>query len=138
MNTICSHLKKLIVLVVVLVMVGVSVWCWAARTHYPNSESNRLSITWGRTLYHLSRPDAGKSTAAAHNYGIVIDAGSSGSKVYIFHWPPHDGDPEKLLDIQYLLDPHGVPYTKKVQPGATKAAVCRVLDLKCCLVSVLV
>ncbi|KAL5471525.1 hypothetical protein EMCRGX_G029648 [Ephydatia muelleri] len=80
--------------VVALVMVGITLWYWTAQTRY-----------------------SGSSTTAVHNYGVVIDAGSSGSKVYIFHWPPHDGDPEKLLDIQYLLDPYGVPYTKKVQPG---------------------
>ena len=65
-------------------------------------------------------PPSVASDTAGHNYGVVIDAGSSGSKVYIFHWPPHDGDPEKLLKIQYLLDPYDVPYTKKVQPGERK------------------
>lgn len=85
------------------------------------------------SIAFLPPPDVGSSTTAVYNYGVVIDAGSSGSKVYIFHWPPHDGDPEKLLDIQYLLDPYGVPYTKKVQPGATKRRSDRVSN---CLVSV--
>ena len=54
---------------------------------------------------------------ASINYGIVIDAGSSSSKVYLFQWPPHDGDPTKLLKIKPLTDELDDPLTSKVEPG---------------------
>ena len=54
---------------------------------------------------------------ASINYGIVIDAGSSSSKVYLFQWPPHDGDPSKLLKIKPLMDELDDPLTSKVEPG---------------------
>ena len=34
MNTIFSHLKKLILLMVALVMVGITLWYWTAQTRY--------------------------------------------------------------------------------------------------------
>ena len=54
---------------------------------------------------------------ASINYGIVIDAGSSSSKVYLFQWPTHDGDPTKLLKIKPLTDELDDPLTSKVEPG---------------------
>ena len=51
------------------------------------------------------------------NYGIVIDAGSSSSKVYLFQWPPHNGDPTKLLKIKPVTDELDDPLTSKVEPG---------------------
>jgi Golgi nucleoside diphosphatase len=54
---------------------------------------------------------------ASVNYGIVIDAGSSSSKVYLFQWPTHDGDPTKLLKIKPLTDELDDPLTSKVEPG---------------------
>ena len=54
---------------------------------------------------------------ASINYGVVIDAGSSSSKVYLFQWPPHDGDPTKLLKIKPLTDELDDPLTSKVEPG---------------------
>jgi len=54
---------------------------------------------------------------SSHSYAIVIDAGSSSSKVHLFHWPPHNGDPQSLLDINPLTDEYGDPLNKKVEPG---------------------
>lgn len=51
------------------------------------------------------------------SYGIVVDAGSSSSKVHLFQWPPHDGDPAKLLAIKPLVDELGDSLVKKVEPG---------------------
>lgn len=55
--------------------------------------------------------------SAERNYGIVVDAGSSSSKIHLFQWPPHDGDPAKLLTIKPLTDEFGDPRIKKVEPG---------------------
>jgi len=57
-----------------------------------------------------------------HNFAVVIDAGSSGSRVFIYHWPKHDGDPSHLLKIDQLFDANGVPVVKKVEPGLSAFA----------------
>jgi len=51
------------------------------------------------------------------HYGIVMDCGSSGTRVYVYIWPPHSGNPQDLLNIQQLRDQHGQPVVKKVTPG---------------------
>ena len=51
------------------------------------------------------------------HYGIVIDCGSSGSRLYIYIWPEHSGKIDELLQIKQLLDKEGVPVVKKLEPG---------------------
>ena len=53
----------------------------------------------------------------SNNYGVVIDAGSSGSRVHLFKWAPHDGTPSKLLNIDSVLNYMGLPLVKKSKPG---------------------
>jgi len=50
-------------------------------------------------------------------YGIVLDCGSSGTRVYVYIWPPHSGNPKDLLSIQQLHDHNNLPVVKKVEPG---------------------
>ncbi|KAL4231585.1 Ectonucleoside triphosphate diphosphohydrolase 7 [Mactra antiquata] len=50
-------------------------------------------------------------------YGIVLDCGSSGTRVYVYIWPPHSGNPRDLLNIQQLKDQYNSPVVKKVSPG---------------------
>ena len=50
------------------------------------------------------------------NFAVVIDAGSSGSRAFVYHWPKHDGDPSHLLKIDQLFK-NGEPVVKKVEPG---------------------
>ena len=51
------------------------------------------------------------------HYGIVIDCGSSGSRVYVYFWPPHDGNPKELLNIQQMRDRNSQLVVMKVEPG---------------------
>jgi len=51
------------------------------------------------------------------NYGVVIDCGSSGSRVFVYCWPPHTGEPHQLLNIRLLLDTNGNPAIMKTEPG---------------------
>ncbi len=53
------------------------------------------------------------------HYGIVIDCGSSGSRLYIYIWPEHSGKENELLQIKQLLDKQGNPVVKKLEPGWT-------------------
>lgn len=63
---------------------------------------------------YLNRDPASKADT---NYGIVIDCGSSGSRVYVYSWPPHSGNPNELLDVQQLVDEKGEVVVKKMSPG---------------------
>lgn len=53
----------------------------------------------------------------ALNYGIVVDCGSSGSRVFVYYWPPHNGNPHTLLDIRQMKDRERKPVVKKIKPG---------------------
>lgn len=50
------------------------------------------------------------------NYGIVLDAGSSGTRAYLYYWPQHTGNKDDLLSIRPLIQ-DGEPMVKKVMPG---------------------
>ncbi|CAF0793243.1 unnamed protein product [Rotaria sordida] len=56
------------------------------------------------------------------HYGIVIDCGSSGSRLYIYIWPEHSGKENELLQIKQLLDKEGKPVVKKLEPGLSSMA----------------
>lgn len=51
------------------------------------------------------------------NYGIMVDCGSSGSRVFVYYWPPHNGNPHTLLDIRQMKDRDHKPVVKKIKPG---------------------
>ncbi|XP_074643292.1 ectonucleoside triphosphate diphosphohydrolase 4-like isoform X2 [Tubulanus polymorphus] len=51
------------------------------------------------------------------HYGIVVDAGSSGSRIFVYFWPTHDGNPKDLLNIDQVVDKDFQPVVKKVNPG---------------------
>ena len=53
-------------------------------------------------------------------YGIVVDCGSSGSRVYVYCWPPHHGGATELLNIQQLRDNSGQLVMKKIEPGLSE------------------
>uniref|UniRef100_A0A8C5DDR9 nucleoside-triphosphate phosphatase n=1 Tax=Gouania willdenowi TaxID=441366 RepID=A0A8C5DDR9_GOUWI len=59
---------------------------------------------------------------AALNYGIVVDCGSSGSRVFVYYWPPHNGNPHTLLDIRQMRDRDHKPVVKKIKPGISTLA----------------
>lgn len=50
-------------------------------------------------------------------YGIVIDMGSSGSRVFVYFWPQHTGKSNELLHIQQMRDQERNPVVKKIKPG---------------------
>lgn len=47
-----------------------------------------------------------------------MDCGSSGSRVFVYFWPPHNGNPHDLLDIKQMRDRSSRPVVKKIKPGA--------------------
>jgi Golgi nucleoside diphosphatase len=61
------------------------------------SEENPTEMTWSR--------------------GIIIDAGSSGSRVYLYQWLRHSGNPDDLLKIEQMRDEKGDALVRKQEPG---------------------
>ena len=55
------------------------------------------------------------------NYGLVVDCGSSGSRVFVYCWPRHNGNPHDLLDIRQMRDQHRKPVVMKIKPGGLLA-----------------
>ncbi|XP_042200516.1 ectonucleoside triphosphate diphosphohydrolase 4 isoform X1 [Callorhinchus milii] len=56
------------------------------------------------------------------NYGIVIDCGSSGSRLFVYCWPRHNGNPHDLLDIKQMRDINRQPVVMKIKPGISELA----------------
>ncbi|XP_039269673.1 ectonucleoside triphosphate diphosphohydrolase 7-like [Styela clava] len=86
-----------------------------------------LSTDYGDpVLVDVLPPQSIRTTAQAYNkindnqldfsYGVMIDCGSSGSRVFVYYWPKHSGHPSELLQIRQLVD-DGVPVVKKITPG---------------------
>ena len=54
-------------------------------------------------------PVLGSSTTSSLedsvNYAVVMDAGSSGTRAYLYSWPQHSGDPHQLLKWDSLQSP---------------------------------
>nr|XP_015202200.1 PREDICTED: ectonucleoside triphosphate diphosphohydrolase 7 isoform X2 [Lepisosteus oculatus] len=57
------------------------------------------------------------------NFGVVVDCGSSGSRVFVYYWPPHNGNPHSLLDIRQMRDHSRTPVVKKIKPGISTLAL---------------
>uniref|UniRef100_A0A7N8YLQ6 nucleoside-triphosphate phosphatase n=1 Tax=Mastacembelus armatus TaxID=205130 RepID=A0A7N8YLQ6_9TELE len=56
------------------------------------------------------------------NYGLVVDCGSSGSRVFVYCWPRHNGNPHELLDIRQMRDQNRKPVVMKIKPGISELA----------------
>uniref|UniRef100_A0A4W5QVS0 nucleoside-triphosphate phosphatase n=1 Tax=Hucho hucho TaxID=62062 RepID=A0A4W5QVS0_9TELE len=69
---------------------------------------------------HLARVTDVEATDTSNhnlNYGLVVDCGSSGSRVFVYCWPRHNGNPHDLLDIRQMRDQHRKPVVMKIKPG---------------------
>jgi len=57
------------------------------------------------------------------DYGVVLDCGSSGTRVFVYRWHrAQSSDTNQLLDIKPLLDHYGHPVQLKVEPGLSSFA----------------
>lgn len=70
-----------------------------------------------RHLARVTDVDATDTSNPNLNYGLVVDCGSSGSRVFVYCWPRHNGNPHELLDIQQMRDQHRKPVVMKIKPG---------------------
>ncbi|NWU95638.1 ENTP7 diphosphohydrolase, partial [Upupa epops] len=75
-----------------------------------------------RYLARAEELSATDTEDSALSYGVVVDCGSSGSRVFVYFWPPHNGNPHDLLDIKQMRDRGSRPVVKKIKPGISVAA----------------
>lgn len=74
-----------------------------------------------RHLAKVNDVDATDTSNPNLNYGLVVDCGSSGSRVFVYCWPRHNGNPHELLDIRQMRDQHRKPVVMKIKPGTIRA-----------------
>lgn len=73
--------------------------------------------------YDLASDFAAQSSHEDLSYAIMIDAGSSGSRVQIYVWTNKSPDPRSLLPIKFLKDPvTGADVFMKIEPGLSTTA----------------
>ncbi|CAJ1054089.1 ectonucleoside triphosphate diphosphohydrolase 7-like [Xyrichtys novacula] len=82
----------------------------------------RQGFTVNKYLSMAESMEATDILNPALNYGIVVDCGSSGSRVFVYYWPPHNGNPHTLLDIRQMKDKDRRPVVKKIKPGISTLA----------------
>lgn len=76
----------------------------------------------GRYLARVTDTEATDTKDPNLNYGIVVDCGSSGSRIFVYCWPRHTGNPRQLLDIQQMRDSNRNPVVMKIKPGISEFA----------------
>ncbi|XP_056136181.1 ectonucleoside triphosphate diphosphohydrolase 7-like [Lampris incognitus] len=92
---------------------------------YQNQPWGLQHRSGGRVNKYLSIAESMEATNILNptlNYGIVVDCGSSGSRVFVYYWPPHNGNPHTLLDIRQMRDHDRKPVVKKIKPGISTLA----------------
>jgi len=106
------------VVVVVLVVVEVDLSSAAA-------VGDELRVTAGRDApaeWPASLRAGRRRRSAAESdgmeYAVIIDAGSSGSRVYVYRWPTPDGAARVALQSPGVEEVHN----KKIEPGLSSAA----------------
>lgn len=123
--TVTLSLKCVIILVLLLVIYTAAVIMFLELRHSASYVSQQLirQHPLRPLAYPLSGEDSvsrskiGGGATGGNHYGIVIDCGSSGSRVYVYQWPTHSGNPKELLQIEQLTDARGLPIVKKITPG---------------------
>uniref|UniRef100_A0A8C3ACW3 nucleoside-triphosphate phosphatase n=1 Tax=Cyclopterus lumpus TaxID=8103 RepID=A0A8C3ACW3_CYCLU len=78
-----------------------------------------LLLVTGKGVYVMMNVDTSNPNL---NYGLVVDCGSSGSRVFVYCWPRHNGNPRDLLDIRQMRDQHRKPVVMKIKPGISELA----------------
>ncbi|XP_054252696.1 ectonucleoside triphosphate diphosphohydrolase 4 isoform X2 [Indicator indicator] len=75
-----------------------------------------------RYLARVTDTEATDTSNPNLNYGIVVDCGSSGSRIFVYCWPRHNGNPHDLLDIKQMRDKSRKPVVMKIKPGISEFA----------------
>ncbi|XP_074602933.1 uncharacterized protein LOC141856500 isoform X1 [Brevipalpus obovatus] len=62
------------------------------------------------------------STSESAHYAVMIDAGSSGSRVHLYTWPPYSEENRGLIKARMLKDYKGQDLQKQITPGLSSFA----------------
>lgn len=73
-----------------------------------------------RYLAHVTDMEATDTKNPNLNYGVVVDCGSSGSRIFVYCWPRHNGNPHDLLDIKQMRDQNRKTVVMKIKPGKSQ------------------
>jgi len=65
----------------------------------------------------IAEPPTTDFSDSSLSFGVVVDCGSSGSRLFVYCWPPHNGEPGRLLNIRLMLDSNYNPVVMKIEPG---------------------
>ncbi|XP_075676516.1 ectonucleoside triphosphate diphosphohydrolase 7-like [Dermatophagoides pteronyssinus] len=85
-----------------------------------SSDDNNHHQSWLSSINHFD--DNLDLIRNKLQYAVMIDAGSSGSRVYIYVWPPHSGDMRQLLKIRMLRDQLGNDVYHTITPGLSSCS----------------
>lgn len=66
-------------------------------------------------FFFITTASSWPTIESKNHYAIVVDAGSSGSRAYLYHWP--EENTSDLLKITPLTDVKNEPLVKSVSPG---------------------
>uniref|UniRef100_A0A1A7YGR4 nucleoside-triphosphate phosphatase n=1 Tax=Iconisemion striatum TaxID=60296 RepID=A0A1A7YGR4_9TELE len=113
-------LRQLLFISLVIFLIGLLYLLLAAakgHTSFITKENN-----FHRRLARVTDLDATDTSNPNLNFGLVVDCGSSGSRVFVYCWPQHNGNPRELLDIRQMRDVHRKPVVMKIKPGISELA----------------
>ncbi|NXD67837.1 ENTP7 diphosphohydrolase, partial [Eolophus roseicapillus] len=114
--------QRPVVLGLAVTVVLVLLLLLATATPRRQAVPGRASRRDERYLARAEELTATDTEDSALNYGVVVDCGSSGSRVFVYFWPPHNGNPHDLLDIRQMRDSNSRPVVKKIKPGQCRCS----------------
>ncbi|XP_072258997.1 ectonucleoside triphosphate diphosphohydrolase 4 [Pyxicephalus adspersus] len=115
-----STLRQLVIIGVVAAILFLLFYSLLlVRTKYSRSQRDRK---YQRYLAHVTDIEATDTNNPNLNYGVVVDCGSSGSRIFVYCWPRHNGNPHDLLDIKQMRDQNRKTVVMKIKPGISELA----------------
>ncbi|XP_053574098.1 ectonucleoside triphosphate diphosphohydrolase 4 isoform X2 [Bombina bombina] len=115
-----TTLKQLVMIGVVAAIVVLLIYSLLlVRTKYNRSYRDRK---YHRHLARVTDTEATDTGNPDLNYGVVVDCGSSGSRIFVYCWPRHNGNPHELLDIKQMRDQNRKTVVMKIKPGISDLA----------------